>query len=126
MKLLVSSAPHITGKDTTASLMRDLIIAMVPAMVASVFFFGVQSLILTAVSVLACVGFEFLYQKMLKKPVLPFIWLTVCMWAVRHQHIQASIQVANMKLLHQDMHIMVLRKALRQQCFGVILILILN
>ena len=69
MKLLVSSAPHITGKDTTASLMRDLIIAMVPAMVASVFFFGVQSLILTAVSVLACVGFEFLYQKMLKKPV---------------------------------------------------------
>ena len=66
MKLLVSSAPHITGKDTTASLMRDLIIAMVPAMAASVFFFGVQSLILTAVSVLACVGFEFLYEKMLK------------------------------------------------------------
>ena len=69
MKLLVSSAPHITGKDTTASLMRDLIIAMVPAMVASVYFFGVQALILTAVSTLACVGFEFLYQKMLKKPV---------------------------------------------------------
>ena len=69
MKLLVSSAPHITGKDTTASLMRDLIIAMVPAMAASVFFFGVQALILTAVSVLACVAFEFLYQKMLKKPV---------------------------------------------------------
>ena len=69
MKLLVSSAPHITGKDTTASLMRDLIIAMVPAMVASVYFFGMQALILTAVSTLACVGFEFLYQKMLKKPV---------------------------------------------------------
>lgn len=69
MKLLVSSAPHITGKDTTASLMRDLIIAMVPAMAASVFFFGVKSLILTAVSVLACVAFEFMYQKMLKKPV---------------------------------------------------------
>ena len=69
MKLLVSSAPHITGKDTTASLMRDLIIAMVPAMVASVYFFGVQALILTAVSTLACVAFEFLYQKMLKKPV---------------------------------------------------------
>ena len=69
MKLLVSSAPHITGKDTTASLMRDLIIAMVPAMAASVFFFGVKALILTAVSVLACVAFEFMYQKMLKKPV---------------------------------------------------------
>ena len=69
MKLLVSSAPHITGKDTTASLMRDLIIAMVPAMAASVYFFGIQALILTAVSTLACVAFEFLYQKMLKKPV---------------------------------------------------------
>ena len=69
MKLLVSSAPHITGKDTTASLMRDLIIAMVPAMAASVFFFGVQTLILTAVSVLACVAFEYLYEKMLKKPI---------------------------------------------------------
>ena len=69
MKLLVSSAPHITGKDTTASLMRDLIIAMVPAMIASTLFFGVQSLILTAVSVLACVAFEYLYEKMLKKPI---------------------------------------------------------
>ena len=69
MKLLVSSAPHITGKDSTASLMRDLIIAMVPAMIASTLFFGVQSLILTAVSVLACVAFEYLYEKMLKKPI---------------------------------------------------------
>lgn len=69
MKLLVSSAPHITGKDSTASLMRDLIIAMVPAMIASTMFFGVQSLILTAVSTLACVAFEYLYEKMLKKPI---------------------------------------------------------
>ena len=69
MKLLVSSAPHITGKDSTASLMRDLIIAMVPAMIASTLFFGVHSLILTAVSTLACVAFEYLYEKMLKKPI---------------------------------------------------------
>ena len=69
MKLLVSSAPHITGKDTTASLMRDLIIAMVPAMAASALFFGIQSLILIAVSTLACVAFEYLYEKMLKKPI---------------------------------------------------------
>lgn len=69
MKLLVSSAPHITGKDTTASLMRDLIIAMVPAMVAAVYFFGIQPLILTAVSTIACVAFEYLYEKMLKKPI---------------------------------------------------------
>ena len=66
MKLLVSSAPHITGKDTTASLMRDLIIAMVPAMVAATYFFGFQALLLIAVSTIACVGFEALYQKMTK------------------------------------------------------------
>ncbi|MBE6866815.1 MAG: RnfABCDGE type electron transport complex subunit D [Ruminococcaceae bacterium] len=69
MKLLVSSAPHITGKDTTTSLMRDLIIAMVPAMLASVYFFGFQALLLIAVSTAACVGFEALYQKMTKQPI---------------------------------------------------------
>ncbi len=69
MKLTVSSAPHITGKDTTASIMRDVCIATVPAMIAATLFFGVQSLILIAVTVAACVGFEYLYEKALKQPI---------------------------------------------------------
>ena len=77
MKLTVSSAPHITSKDTTASIMRDVCIAMVPALVAAVLFFGVRSLILTAVSVAACVAFEFLYEKMLNKPITITDWSAV-------------------------------------------------
>ena len=77
MKLLVSSAPHITGKDTTASIMRDVCIAMLPALAAAVVFFGMNSLILTAVSVAACVGFEFLYEKMLKQPITIGDWSAV-------------------------------------------------
>ena len=69
MKLIVSSSPHITAKDTTASIMRDVVIATIPAMIASVIFFGIRSLILTAVTVAACVGFEYLWEKMMKKPI---------------------------------------------------------
>lgn len=69
MKLIVSSSPHITGKDTTSSLMRDVIIATIPAMIASVLFFGPRALILTLVTVVACVGFEYLWEKMMKKPI---------------------------------------------------------
>lgn len=74
MKLTVSSAPHITGKDTTASIMRDVCIAMIPALVAACVFFGFRALILTAVSVAACVAFEYLYEKMLKKPITISDW----------------------------------------------------
>ena len=77
MKLTVSSAPHITSKDTTASIMRDVCIAMLPALAAAVVFFGMRSLILTAVSVAACVGFEFLYEKMLKQPITIGDWSAV-------------------------------------------------
>ena len=77
MKLTVSSAPHITGKDTTASIMRDVCIAMLPALAAAVVFFGINSLLLTAVSVAACVGFEYLYEKMLKQPITIGDWSAV-------------------------------------------------
>ncbi len=77
MKLTVSSAPHITGKDTTASIMRDVCIATVPAMIAAALFFGVRSLILTAVTVAACVAFEFLYEKAMKKPSTIGDWSAV-------------------------------------------------
>ena len=67
MKLTVSSAPHITGKDSSRSIMLDVIIAMVPALIAATMIFGSRALILTAVTVAACVVFEFLWNKALKK-----------------------------------------------------------
>ncbi|MEG1782075.1 MAG: RnfABCDGE type electron transport complex subunit D [Oscillospiraceae bacterium] len=69
MKLAVSSSPHITGKDTTRSLMMNVVIAMVPAIIASGLVFGLRSVMLIAVTAAACVGFEYLYQTGMKKPV---------------------------------------------------------
>ena len=68
-KLKVSVSPHIRSKRTTQSIMLDVIIALVPALAASVFLFGFRALLLTAVSIAACVLFEFLYEILLKKPV---------------------------------------------------------
>lgn len=68
MKLTVSASPHITGKDSSRSIMLNVIIAMMPALAASAVIFGARALILTAVTVAACVCFEYLYQKTLKLP----------------------------------------------------------
>ncbi|MBQ9845726.1 MAG: RnfABCDGE type electron transport complex subunit D [Oscillospiraceae bacterium] len=67
MKLFVSSAPHITGKDSSRSIMLDVIIAMVPAIIASGVIFGLRAVALTAVTAAACVIFEWLWNKAMKK-----------------------------------------------------------
>lgn len=69
MKLLVTPAPHIRDKDTTQSIMLDVIIALLPALIASVVIFGVRALIVTAVCVIAAVLSEFLFEKGVKKPI---------------------------------------------------------
>ena len=68
LKLIATSSPHIREKVNTRSIMLDVIIALVPAMAIAVWNWGVRPLILTAVSVVACVAFEWLYRKGTKKP----------------------------------------------------------
>ena len=68
LKLIATSNPHIRSSETTRSIMLDVIIAMVPALVWSVFCFGLKALTLTVVSVLGCVFWEWLYRKLMKKP----------------------------------------------------------
>ena len=63
-ELTISSSPHVHSKTTTQTIMRDVLIALAPAMVAGIAFFGLRSLTVTAVSVLACYLFEKLYCKM--------------------------------------------------------------
>ena len=63
-KLIVTAAPHITSPDTTAKIMQRVCIALVPALIASVVVFGINALILTAITVAACVLFEYGYCKM--------------------------------------------------------------
>ena len=67
-KLTVSPSPHIKDKVTTSSLMRDVIIALLPAAVASVVIFGMRSLILIATCVITCVVGEYLFNMACKKP----------------------------------------------------------
>ncbi|MGM9774210.1 MAG: RnfABCDGE type electron transport complex subunit D [Candidatus Egerieousia sp.] len=66
-KLIVSQAPHIHGKENTRRLMLDVIIALIPAVLVSIYFFGLTAAHLVAVSVLSCVVVEFLIQKYLLK-----------------------------------------------------------
>ena len=63
-KLIVTAAPHITGADSTQKIMQRVCLALVPTLIASVIIFGVNALILTAVTVAACVFFEWGYCKL--------------------------------------------------------------
>lgn len=65
----VSSSPHIRSGATTASIMRDVCIALIPTLFCAVLYFGVRALFITALCVIFCVGFEFLWQKFTKKDV---------------------------------------------------------
>ena len=67
LKLIASSSPHIRAKDDTRSIMIDVCIAMLPALFVSCFVFGIQALVLTLVSVVSCVFWEWLYRKLMKK-----------------------------------------------------------
>ena len=67
-KLTVHSSPHLHGQDSTRSLMLDVIIALAPALIASVVLFGFRALLVTVVTVAAAVLAEFLTRKVLKRP----------------------------------------------------------
>ena len=67
--LAVSSSPHIKNEERTSTIMASVILALMPALAWGVFIFGWRVLSLTLVSVISCVLFELLYQKIMKKPV---------------------------------------------------------
>ena len=66
-KLLVSPSPHIHGKENTRNLMRDVIIALLPAVAVSIYYFGFSAIKLVLVGVISCMLVEFLIQKFLLK-----------------------------------------------------------
>ena len=67
--LTVSVSPHIHSGATTNRIMRDVLIALVPALVASVIIFGARSALVVLVSIFTCVFCEWIFQKAMKKPV---------------------------------------------------------
>ena len=66
-KLIVSPSPHLHTKTSTKSLMRDVVIALIPAVVVSVLFYGWSELLVLGVSVASCVLLEYLITKYLLK-----------------------------------------------------------
>ncbi|MEG0999658.1 MAG: RnfABCDGE type electron transport complex subunit D [Cellulosilyticaceae bacterium] len=67
--LKVSSSPHIRESHSVQSIMLDVIIALLPAMLVSVYFFGFKALILIFVTILSCVAFEAIWGKLTKQPI---------------------------------------------------------
>ncbi|WP_409228297.1 RnfABCDGE type electron transport complex subunit D [Gudongella sp. SC589] len=67
--LIVSLSPHIRSDESVQRTMLDVIIALVPAMIGSVYFFGFDAIRLLLVTVVAALIFEYGIQKLFKKPV---------------------------------------------------------
>ena len=65
--LTVSSAPHLVGPISTQRIMAIFLIALIPAFISGIIQFGYRAALLTIVCVAACVLFEYLMNKILKK-----------------------------------------------------------
>ena len=72
-KLLISPSPHVHSGDSIEKNMYGVLIALIPAFICSVVFFGMGAIIVTLTSVLACLIFEYLIQKFILKRQ-PTIW----------------------------------------------------
>ncbi len=66
--LKVSAPPHISTKDDISTIMFDVILALMPAMIAGAYFFGYRSIMVVLVCVLSSVAFEQMWNKVFKKP----------------------------------------------------------
>lgn len=67
-KLQVAASPHITSHASTRKIMLGVTVALLPTLIAAAFIFGPRVLLLTVVTVVACVVFEALYCLLMKKP----------------------------------------------------------
>ena len=65
----VSTNPHVRSKDTTQTIMRDVLIALAPASIFGVYNFGLDALIRIVVGIAACMAFEALYEYLMHKKI---------------------------------------------------------
>jgi electron transport complex protein RnfD len=66
-KLIVSSSPHISSPVKTKDIMRDVIIALVPALIMSIVWFGIRAAIVVIATVATCVITEYICRKVMKR-----------------------------------------------------------
>lgn len=68
--LNISPSPHAHGAETTQKLMLGVVIALIPALFTSILYFGTGAIIVTTVSIISCITFEYLIQRfILNKPI---------------------------------------------------------
>ncbi|MBR6826098.1 MAG: RnfABCDGE type electron transport complex subunit D [Oscillospiraceae bacterium] len=77
LKLSLSSSPHAHSGCTTDVIMKDVCIALMPALIAAIWFFGPRALSATIVSVIACVAFEWGYRRLMHKDSTVGDWSAV-------------------------------------------------
>lgn len=65
--IIISASPHVHSNRTSKKLMYDVVIALIPAFLVSLYVFGIGAFIVTAVAVISCLLFEYLIQKFLMK-----------------------------------------------------------
>lgn len=68
-RFVVSSSPHIHQNESIASIMLDVLIALVPAALVGVYYFGWRAAVVMLTSIASCLIFEYLYEKLMKKPI---------------------------------------------------------
>ncbi|MDR0879523.1 MAG: RnfABCDGE type electron transport complex subunit D [Clostridioides sp.] len=66
-KLIVSSSPHIRSNEDTSYIMKQVLIALIPATVAGIYFFRLSALCAMVFCILGAVGSEFIFEKLTKK-----------------------------------------------------------
>lgn len=76
-KLFVSSSPHIRSSETISTVMRDVVIALAPAALAGIYFFGMRAAVLMLVSIASAVATEAGIQKWRKQKVTINDWSAV-------------------------------------------------
>lgn len=89
--LTVSSSPHIKSPDNTRTIMLDVTIALLPVLVFAIYMFGLRTLTVTCISVACCVLFEYLYQKLTKKPVTVMDFSAVVTGLILAYNLPASV-----------------------------------
>lgn len=67
MRLFYTTSPHLRGKDTTARLMVDVLLALLPALAAGILLQGFRALLVTVVSIVSAVASEWLFRKMTRQ-----------------------------------------------------------
>lgn len=68
-RFVVSSSPHMHKDESIASIMLDVLIALMPAALAGIYYFGWRAAVMMLTSIASCLLFEYLYEKLMKKPI---------------------------------------------------------